>query len=148
MGREQERPLSTQLPISAGVVGRYHILLPGKGPEVKDQEASRDVSRPVGQEDDKAGSGGILSGAKLTVCSGRKLKGWPKAPNQACPLTQLYRLPRGKEELWGEVAYTELGLANFRTKDLLRRTKFSSRKERRLRNDGKDWAGDQVPIWT
>src|SRR5262249_48388343 len=129
MGREQECPLSTQLPVSASVIGRQHVVVGGdvgidclmtdledapdaaadrqrqkmivigttvggdegarsqipalgeviieeglqrhfidvspilissKRPEIKDQEPSRDVSRPVGQEDDKAGSGGIL----------------------------------------------------------------------------------------
>jgi hypothetical protein len=126
MGREQERPLSAQLPISASVFGRYYIVVRGdvgidrlmtdfenapdaaadghspaiivislpvggdeggrgqvpalgeviveeglqrhgihvspvplasKGPDVKDQEASRYVQRPVRQEDDKVGSG-------------------------------------------------------------------------------------------
>src|SRR5262245_43190764 len=125
MGREQECPLSAQLPISASVVGRYDvvvgsdvgidrlvtdleyapeaaanrhcpaivaiglpiggdegtrsqvpalgqviiderlqghgihvgaILLPGKGPDVKDQEASCYVQSLIRQEDDKAGS--------------------------------------------------------------------------------------------
>jgi len=33
------------------------VLIPRKGPEVQDQEASRYVQSPVSQENDKAGSG-------------------------------------------------------------------------------------------
>jgi len=156
MGREQECPLSAQLPISASVVGRYNVvvgrdvgidclmadlenapeaaadrhspaivvisfpvggdkraggqvptlgeviieeglqrhgihvfpvLIASKGPEVKDQEASCYVQRPVRQEDDKIRTDRVLSGSKLIIGRRWKLKRWSKAPNQACPLT-------------------------------------------------------------
>src|SRR4029078_3522088 len=46
------------------------VIVTGKGPEVENQKASRDVQRFVRQKDDKARSGRPLSAAELIICRG------------------------------------------------------------------------------
>src|SRR5262249_16272053 len=95
----------------------FPVLIASKGPEVKDQEASCYVQRPIRQEDDKIRTDRVLSGSKLIIRRRWKLKRWPKTPHQAC-ITEFDRLPWREEKFWGEVAKPELGVANLRAKGL------------------------------
>ena len=88
------------------------------------------MQRPVRQEDDKTRSRRPLPCPKLIVRCCWKLKRRAYAPNQARALTQLYGLPRRKEELRREVAEAELGLAYLSADDLLSRAKLWSREKR------------------
>src|SRR5262245_48732757 len=211
---KKERPLSAQLPISAGVVGRYDIVVGGdvgidrlvtdledapdaaadghrpaiiviglpiggdegtrsqvpalgqviveeglqghgihvspvliasKGPDVKDQEASRYVQRSVRQEDDKVGSGRPFLRPEQLIRRSWKLKHWPNTPHQAGVGTELDRLFWRNEKFCGEVAQAELGVTNLGTENLLCGSKLSPGQEGRLIDHWQDWAGDQVP---
>ena len=95
------------------------VLVASEGPKVKDQEASRYVQRLVSQKDDKSGPGRPLSGPKLIICGGWKLKSWPSTPHQACVGTKLYRLSWRKEKFWCEIPQAELGVTNTRAENLL-----------------------------
>src|SRR5262245_12825464 len=180
---EKECPLRAQLPVSAGVVGRYHIVVGGdvgidrlmtdledapdaatnghrpavivislpiggdkgarsqvpalgeviveeglqrhgihvsavlvasKGPDVKDQEASRYVQSLIRQEDDKVGSGRPFLRPEQLIRRSWKLKHRPNTPHQACVWTKLDRLSWRKEQLRSEIPQAELGVTQER----------------------------------
>jgi hypothetical protein len=94
------------------------VLVASKGPDVKDQEASRYVQRPVRQEDDKVRSGRPFFRPEQLIRRSWKLKHRPNTPHQACVGAKLYRLSWRKEKFCGEVAQAS-GVTNSRAENLL-----------------------------
>src|SRR5262245_46335489 len=90
------------------------VLVASKGPDVKDQEASRYVQSLIRQEDDEVGSDRPFFRPEQLIRRSRKLKHRPNTPHQACVWTKLDRLSWRKEQLRSEIPQAELGVTQER----------------------------------